>query len=57
MSDYRQITQIAVTNDHETGDAIYALCNDGTVWCRADNIDWLRLPQIPQPKTPCHETP
>lgn len=40
--------------------ALYALCNDGTIWLRKeDESTWTKLPDIPQPPlgecTACHE--
>jgi hypothetical protein len=58
----RRIIQIAVVtdgNNTEREDRVYALANDGTVWCNdkgpnrwrekpAD--DWFALPALPQPE-------
>ena len=53
----RKITQFAVGNCH-----VYALCNDGTLLVRRDELvsdrrgpelggqDWFELPPIPQPE-------
>ena len=56
----RHIVQI-VTNGHkETGrtqseESLFALCNDGTVWC-INNRDsrWRLLPRIPQESRDYH---
>lgn len=47
----RRIIQIAIDPNTTGGDApfIYALCDDGSLWCRKDLFGnpWERLPGVP----------
>jgi hypothetical protein len=48
----RKIVQIAVSNESDRPTAIYAVCNDGTIWVDYPVLPdhfWRRLPSIPQP--------
>lgn len=50
-----QLTVAAGTND-DTGDTLFALCNDGTIWALYvdDRVDarWRRVQDIPQTDEP-----
>jgi hypothetical protein len=48
----RRPTQITVSARDENSDAIYALCDDGSIWmlysqCHHNKPRWTRLPDIP----------
>jgi hypothetical protein len=51
MPDTRRIAQIAIDPTTSDGIApvIYALCDDGSLWCRQDLFGkhWERLPGVP----------
>lgn len=48
----RKATQIAVVNEPNTGDVLYALCDDGTIWALQIEArfgqDWKIVRAIPQ---------
>jgi hypothetical protein len=46
----RTISLKAVVRGYQ-GDAIYAACNDGTLWqsTLSESQSWLQLPSVPQP--------
>lgn len=45
----RKIVQIAPMSG--IPEAVYALCDDGTLWHNYGPADWYQVPTIPQPKT------
>jgi hypothetical protein len=46
----RKAIQITVANDPNTGDVLYALCDDGTIWALQVRFgqDWKIVRAIPQ---------
>jgi hypothetical protein len=50
MASARKIIQVAI-DASGTPAVIYALCDDGTLWCRFDleGRQWLQVEDVPQP--------
>ncbi len=50
----RKIIQIAASENAEGGRSVFALCDDGTLWCSVSGerrwLDWQPFPEIPQPE-------